>query len=75
MAIWPSPHTPRAISACLLFPIPDSRFPTPDSRFPTPDSRFPTPDSLLPAPNAPRVAYGLSPCSVKQKYFNQLKRL
>ncbi|WP_293054264.1 MULTISPECIES: hypothetical protein [unclassified Moorena] len=36
MARWPSPHTPRAISACPLstLPIPDSRFPIPDSRFP-----------------------------------------
>ncbi|WP_158517589.1 hypothetical protein [Moorena producens] len=36
MAIWPSPHTPRAISARPLstLPIPDSRFPIPYSLLP-----------------------------------------
>ncbi|WP_424099205.1 hypothetical protein [Moorena producens] len=40
MARWPSPQTPRAISACPLstLPIPDSRFPTPYSLLPTPYS-------------------------------------
>ncbi|WAN68955.1 hypothetical protein BJP36_42105 [Moorena producens JHB] len=30
---------------------------------------LPLPSLLLPAPNAPRVAYGLSPCSLKPREF------
>ncbi|NET81355.1 MAG: hypothetical protein F6J94_05125 [Moorea sp. SIO1F2] len=43
--------------------------------YPVPYSLFPIPYSLFPAPNAPRVAYGLSPCSLKPitLYLTQLK--
>ncbi|NEP65891.1 MULTISPECIES: hypothetical protein [Moorena] len=63
-----SPYSARYLR---VPPLPDSRFPTPYSLLPTPYSRFPISDSRFPTP------YSLLPvpCSLKQKYFNQLKRL